>query len=298
MVIARLNGGLGNQLFQYAAGFALAKKNGCEFKIDLSSFGQEARNTQDAVRTPDILQFLITANLASASEVELFRNPMGFLSRGGRFISQRVLKRYNSDWHPEIMLQSGNIYLEGYFQCENYFIDCINQLLREFTLKQDLLRGVEYLSGDIKRLDNPVSLHIRRGDYVSNPRASKLHNICTISYYQKALAELELRVGKFNLVVFSDDIDWARKNLNLEKGALYVSEKTTSDGEKLTAPQEITLMSHCHHHVISNSTFSWWGAYLNRRPQKIVVAPSLWNRSKINRHRNILPPSWLQAPVA
>lgn len=297
MVIARLNGGLGNQLFQYAAGFALAKKNGCDFKIDLSSFNKNARNNHDTTRTPDILQFLITAHLATTVEVELFRNPMGFLSRGTRLISQRFLKRYYSDWHPEVMLQNGNIYLEGYFQCEKYFVSSINQLLGEFSLRQDLLKGVEHLSATINTLDNPVSLHIRRGDYVSDTRVSKLHNICTISYYLRALAEIELLVGKYNLVIFSDDIDWVRKNLNLENDALYLSEQMTSAGEKLTAPQEMILMSLCHHHVISNSTFSWWGAYLNRLPQKIVMAPSLWNRSKINGHKNILPPSWMQIPV-
>lgn len=297
MIIVRLNGGLGNQLFQYAAGFALAQKNGDELKVDLSTFDYQPGN-QDTIRAPDILQFSVAAPIVDQQEVEAYRNPLGVVSRGSRFLRQRFFKRYYSDWHPEILLLKGDVYLEGYFQCENYFSDCLAPLLREFSLSAGPAAEVVSLGQNIDELRNPVSLHVRRGDYVSDVGVSALHNICTVDYYQRAMAEIKGRIGECSLVVFSDDVAWVRENLLLGSEVFYVSGGQTPTGERLTAPQELVLMSRCRHHIISNSTFSWWGAYLNRRADKIVVAPGLWNRSKIHSHKNILPPSWLQLPVS
>lgn len=297
MVIVRLNGGLGNQLFQYAAGFALARKNGSELKIDLTTFDNQ-RGNRDTIRAPDIQKFSLSAPVANRQEIEARKNPLGVISRSARFLRQRIFKRYYSDWHPEILLLKGDIYLDGYFQCENYFSDYLNPLLREFRLRPDLAGEVETLGKSIDLLRNTVSLHVRRGDYVSDARISALHNICRVDYYQRALAEIKGRLREFNLVVFSDDIHWVRENLALGENALYVSGAKTSAGKPLSAPQELVLMSRCRHHIISNSTFSWWGAYLNRRMDKIVVAPGLWNRSKIDSHKNILPQSWVKLPVS
>lgn len=297
MVIVRLNGGLGNQLFQYAAGFALARKNGSELKIDLTAFDNQ-RGNRDTIRAPDILQFTLSSPVASLQEVEARKNPLGVISRGARFLRQRILKRYYSDWHPEILLLKGDVYLDGYFQCEDYFSDCLTPLLREFILCPGPAAEVKTLGQNIDLLRNTVSLHVRRGDYVSDPRISALHNICTVDYYQRALAEINGRLGECNLVVFSDDVDWVRENLALQENALYVSGAQTSAGKTLSAAQELVLMSRCRHHIISNSTFSWWGAYLNRQTDKIVVAPGLWNRSKIDSHKNILPQSWVRLPVS
>ena len=297
MVIVRLNGGLGNQLFQYAAGFALARKNGSELKIDLTAFDNQ-RGNRDTIRAPDILQFSLSAPSASHQEVEALKNPLGVISIGARFLRKRIFKQYYSDWHPEILLLKGDVYLDGYFQCEDYFSDCLNPLLCEIRLRSDPAAEVETLGQSIELLRNTVSLHVRRGDYVSDERISALHNICTVDYYQRALAEIKGRVGECNLVVFSDDVDWVRENLALGENVLYVSGAQTSAGKNLSAPQELVLMSRCRHHIISNSTFSWWGAYLKRRADKIVVAPGLWNRSKIDSHKNILPQSWVRLSVS
>lgn len=296
MIIVRLNGGLGNQLFQYAAGFALAQKNQDTLKIDLSAFNYQ-RSNRDTIRAPDILQFSVSAPAASQEEVEALRNPMGLLSHAMRFLSQRILKRYYSDWHPQILSLKGNIYLEGYFQSENYFRECLASLLQEFSLRPEYARAINSFGQHIKELHNPVSLHVRRGDYVSDTKISALHNICTIEYYQRALTAIKSRLGECDLVIFSDDVTWVRENLRLGNNVFYVSGEQTTSGERLTAPQELILMSQCQHHIISNSTFSWWGAYLNQQSDKIVVAPELWNRSRIYSHKNILPPSWLRIPV-
>jgi hypothetical protein len=297
LILVKLNGGLGNQLFQYAAGFALAQKNRDELKVDLSAFDTHA-GSQDTLRTPDILKLSINASIATSQEVEALKNPMGMVSRGIRFVRQRILKRYYVDWHPEILSLKGNAYLEGYFQSENYFRDYISELFQEFSLNEEIEKEICELNERITALRNPVSLHVRRGDYVSNPKIRALHHICTPQYFEQALVEMKSQLGKYDLVVFSDDISWVREHLTFEGDVIYVSDEKTVSGEILTAPQEMTLMSRCRHHIISNSTFSWWGAHLNRKPGKVVIAPDLWNRSKFHTHENILPKSWLKIAVS
>lgn len=289
-------GGLGNQLFQYAAGFALAKINNDVCKIDLSGF-QRQTGGQGAVRFPDILALSISAPIAGHEESEMLRNPYGIVSLGARFVRQRICKRYYSDWHPEVLSLTGDVYLEGYFQCESYFSNCVGSLIQEFQLSPSMELQMVPLAQQMAGLRNPVSLHVRRGDYVSDANIRALHNICTLDYYKKAVAEMRRRVGVCDLVVFSDDIRWVRENLGLEGEVLYLSEGLTSSGAPLTAPQEIAMMSRCRHHIIANSTFSWWGAYLNRQSDKIVIAPNIWSRSRIHPHRNILPRQWLKLPV-
>lgn len=296
MIIVRLNGGLGNQLFQYAAGFALAAKNQDQLKVDLSAFDYQ-RGSRDAIRFPDILHFSLSAPMASSEEVNEHRNPWGSVSRAARFFRHRVFKQYLSDWHPEVLLKKGDVYLEGYFQCEKYFENCLHELLGEYRLRTDLSEALVTWDEKIAALPCPVSLHVRRGDYVTDPRANALHNICTVDYYQRAIAEIRVRLGECNLVVFSDDVTWVQKNLGLGKDVLYISWERSLVGESLLASQELVLMSHCRHHIISNSTFSWWGAYMNTRSGKIVIAPALWNRSKVDSHKNILPRGWLCLPV-
>ncbi|WAW09109.1 alpha-1,2-fucosyltransferase [Oxalobacter vibrioformis] len=296
MIVVRLKGGLGNQLFQYAVGFALAKKNKDQFKMDLSGYhGQDKRRPY--VRSPDIMQFSVSASVASEEEVQRFRNPFGLASRVFRVVSQKVFKKYYTDWHWEIMNQKGNVYLEGFFQCEKYFVDCFDELSKEFLLQENLNADIEPIVNLIKSMHSPVSLHIRRGDYVSDPRISALHNICGIDYYETALACLKDQIGYYDLVVFSDDIEWVRNNLNLSENTYYVSGQKGVSGSVINASQELTLMSMCKHHIIANSTFSWWGAYLNQRQGKIVMAPGLWNRSKDYSHKNIIPPGWQQIPI-
>lgn len=292
MIIVRLNGGLGNQLFQYAAGFAVANGNGDEFKLDLSVFTKGCRLRQ-TVRKPDIMDLCLSAPIASSEDIDRIRNPFGVGSELVRLVQQKGFKRYYPDWHPEIMNQKGDIYLDGYFQCERYFMHCLEHLRDEYQLVSDKVAGITSMEDRIALLRNPVSLHVRRGDYVRHPE----HEICTTGYFKLALSAMRDKVGSHDLVVFSDDPSWVREHLELGSDAIFVSEYKRPDGNRLTPAQELVLMSKCHHHIISNSTFSWWGAYLNRRKDKVVLAPAIWNRSRLYPHKNILPASWQRIPV-
>lgn len=296
MIIVRLNGGLGNQLFQYAAGYSLAQRNKDILKIDLSGFKLSITNRQ-ARRNPDILQFKINALQADSELIRNFKYPYGYLSIFLRFFSHRILKRYYSDWHPKILNLKGDIYLEGYFQCEKYFFDYFDLLIKELELHDVYKEQISDQLKNISKLTQPVSLHVRRGDYISDPKTKLLHDICTVDYYQNALSIMKDKLGEINLIVFSDDVSWVRENLLLGNNVTYISDVINLQGERYSAPQELVLMSQCHHHIVSNSTFSWWGAYLNRRSDKIVIAPNIWNRSRVDSHKNILPASWLTIPV-
>ena len=297
MVIVRLMGGLGNQLFQYAAGLALSIKNECELKIDLSAF-ENQYGLQTTLRNPDILHFSLSAKIADAKEASALRDPLKGVSRASRFVRQKIFKQYYSDWHPEVLNKSGDIYLEGYFQCEKYFQDYFDQLSKDFKLRSEFSDLTAEWNERISKLINPVSLHVRRGDYVSDPRTSALHNICTVNYYLEAIEEMRKRIGNYTLVVFSDDVEWVRENLTFGVDTIYVSGSKLIKGLPLLASQELIVMSQCAHHIISNSTFSWWGAYLNKRQDKVVLAPSLWNRSSIDSHKNILPDSWIRIQIS
>lgn len=293
MVIVRLNGGLGNQLFQYAVGYAHAQSNNAELKLDLSVFADLSSQRQTP-RRPDILDFAISAPLAEPDEIERIRNPYGVLSGLVRLVRQKGFKRYYDDWHPEVMRWRGDVYLDGYFQCERYFVRCFPDLQKEFELSLEKAEGITSMRARISALRNPVSLHVRRGDYVRHPE----HEICTSDYFRSALSSMREAVGPYKLVVFSDDVQWVRAHLELGSEALFVSEQMRADGNGFSPSQELVLMSQCSHHIISNSTFSWWGAYLNRRSDKVVMAPAIWNRSRIYPHKNILPEGWRRLPVA
>jgi hypothetical protein len=292
LIIVRLNGGLGNQLFQYAAGFSLARITGTDLKLDLSVFSTSS-SLRQTFRNPDILDYCISARIATAEEVGRLRNPLGSLSEIWRLFLQKGCKRYYPDWHPEVMNMKGDVYLDGYFQCEKYFSGCLEGLVNEFSLRPDKVVDILPMSERILRMQNSVSLHVRRGDYIRNPQ----HEICTVDYFQVALSTVAAEVGQHQAVVFSDDVAWVRANLDLDPDALLVSDERKPDGTNFTPAEELTLMSKCRHHIISNSTFSWWGAYLNMNPRKIVIAPSVWNRSRIYPHKNILPVSWQRIAV-
>ncbi|NTU53781.1 MAG: alpha-1,2-fucosyltransferase [Chlorobiaceae bacterium] len=293
MVITRLNGGLGNQLFQYAAGFAIAMKNGQQLKLELSVFASQDRLRQ-TLRNPDILDFFISAPVATPEEIDRYRNPLGQFSEIRRLLLQKVFKRYYPDWHPEVMCLKGDAYLDGYFQSEKYFMSCLDSLMKEFTLRPDREAEIQTITSRITAMRNPVSLHVRRGDYVYHVQ----HEICTADYYRSALSLMSDELGRLDIVVFSDDVEWVRANLDLTPDTLIISDELKLDGSNFSPTQELILMSRCHHHVISNSTFSWWGAYLNRRAGKVVVAPAIWNRSRLYPHNNIVPAGWRRIAVS
>lgn len=294
MIIIRLNGGLGNQLFQYAAAYSLASKNNDLLKIDVAGY-QTDTNQKQIYRNLDIADFSISAEIASPVEVKKTKNRWGSFSKLLRLFRQKILKLYYVDWHPAILNQVGNIYLDGYFQSEKYFLGRFDRIVEEFTLKTDLYKEIEPIVNGIQSKPISVSLHIRRGDYAENPKTMKHHLVCDVGYYERAIKYMQQKFPSLHLFIFSDDPDWVKKNLFLGEHTTFIS---SSKGIKnsLRPSQELVLMSKCNHHIISNSSFSWWGAYLNQSASKTVLVPDIWNNGYIAQP-NIAPEGWVRFPV-
>ena len=287
MVIVCLMGGLGNQMFQYAAGRAVAHRNRTQLKLDVSAL------ERDAARSYRLHPFNIVESFATTDEVARFtkRDLRGRISRR---VERYLLPPYRrpvftqrfAHFDPDILRLRRSVYLRGYWQSEKYFKD-IEQIIRqEFTLRHAPDAENQRLARIIANT-NSVSLHIRRGDYMSNPRFSRKFGVCPLEYYQRAVVEVAERVSDPHLFVFSDDIDWARDNLGLQHPLTFVAH---NDADK--DYEDLRLMSLCRHHIIANSSFSWWGAWLCTHSGKIVIAPEKWFKEPGRDTRDLIPDSW------
>jgi len=289
VIIVKLQGGLGNQLFQYAAARALSWKRRAPLKLDLSVYGI------DRLRSFSLDAFQLVAQIASHSEINEMihpdRQPRSRLYRAA--VRLGLLKRASllreSQWrfYPEILTAPGSCYLDGYWQSHRYFADCPGLIHKEFTLRQPLSTRARELTEQMQD-GNSVSLHIRRGDYANNPVTEAYHGLCSPEYYAAALARVEQQFGDFQVFVFSDEPAWARENLSCRHPTVFIDRAIGSDAE------ELIVMSHCRHHVLANSSFSWWGAWLPNAAEGIVIAPKKWFNDPEPDTSELLPPHWLQ----
>tara|TARA_R110002167_G_scaffold168187_1_gene365822 strand:- start:1734 stop:2540 length:807 start_codon:yes stop_codon:yes gene_type:complete len=174
------------------------------------------------------------------------------------------------NYWPDVFSFSGDCYLSGYWQSGKYFKTCADDIRKDFTFKTELSHKNKELADSIGSM-NAVSLHVRRGDYVSNSKTQKTHGLCSLGYYQSAIEFISSEVSSPHFFIFSDDIDWVKNNLKIGFPVTYVG-----NNQGVDSFNDMRLMSLCKHHVIANSSFSWWGAWLNPDPDKIVVAPKCW----------------------
>ncbi len=286
MVIVRLTGGLGNQLFQYAAARRLTHVNDSSLKLDISHFGR------DPARAYALGHFNIQATIASPEEVAWF---------SGREIARRTKRLLHSlhpnprwKWvsqsslyfDPTILTLKGDVYLDGAWQSEKYFQDIAPVLRRELTVQREPDPANRAMSEEIQRVES-VSLHIRRGDYVTNPAIRRMHGLCSLEHYASAIRWLAEQISQPQIFVFSDDPDWAREHLQLDYPATFVRHNRTDKHY-----EDLRLMSQCHHHIIANSSFSWWGAWLCTYSNKTVIAPCQWfHLTEYNIH-DVVPTEW------
>lgn len=279
MIIARLMGGLGNQMFQYALGRRLALQHGTELKVDLDWLLRESRITSDT--TPhdyNLPHFRIAATAATAAEIAPLRLPpvRGWRRRLRRArLALTPARRWTHAqerslaFQPRVLRTGPHVYLEGYWQSPRYFEAVADRIRADFALAAPPDPRNAALLADIAR-GNAVAVHVRRGDYLSSPGAARVHGVCGLDYYAAALALIAARVPEPRFFLFSDDPDWARANLRVPGPATTVSHNGAQPWE------DIRLMRACRHFVIANSSFSWWGAWLAAPAGKIVVAPQRW----------------------
>lgn len=296
-LVMRLFGGLGNQLFQYAFLFALSRQ-GEKARLEASSY------EYDDKRVCELHHFHISLPIEGGPPPWAFRKsriPACLRSRlpafpfsAPKYPHFREEKRHGFD--PGLTAPPRcHTYFKGYFQTEQYFLHCREQLCREFRLKTPLTQENARVLEDIRSCCS-ISLHIRRTDYLSNPYLSPP----PLEYYLRSMAEMEGRLRaagvpqeSLRYFVFSDDIEWARQNLSPALPHVHVD---INDGG--AGYFDLELMRNCRHHIIANSTFYWWAAWLNEHAEKIVIAPRIWfNRNEDDRYHTddaLIPGSWLR----
>lgn len=193
--------------------------------------------------------------------------------RGKRFFMPFYYPERTFAFDPLVFEQKGSIYFDGDWQCEKYFSHIADEIRAEVTPVKALSAGTEKTRNEI-RSANAVSLHVRRGDYVTDPLAATMHGVCSMDYYAAAIAHIEENVENPHFFIFSDDYAWSVENFKHLKHPV-----TCIKGSEASDYEDLALMSSCRHHIIANSSFGWWGAWLNPRPDKIVIAPKVWFRN-------------------
>lgn len=286
MIIINLKGGLGNQMFQYAFGRALSLKNNDTLKFDVGGL-ERANAVGDIYRPLGLTYFKADVTPATPDEVRNLKYPFGILSKAMRFLRAKLFRQNNINWNPAQLEQKGDRYCDGYWQTEKYFSPIRETIIQDFMPRNPIGEQALAIAKQIEET-NSVSIHIRHGDYLNNPHVLKEFGVCSIDYYKNAIESIMKKYPDAKFFAFSDDISWVRENFATYENFTYVSSPAISDSE------EITLMSKCKHNIIANSSFSWWGAWLNQNPSKTVIAPSPWFEN--NSPRDILPESWTTLP--
>jgi len=291
MIIVKLKGGLGNQLFQYATGRQLSNIYDTEFKIDISFFETYALHKYS------LSPFNIREIIASPYEVaSLTYQKTGTIERTMRWLlskPRRLAVSYINEkyfhYDPEILSLPDGVFLDGYWQSEKYFEGISDIIRREFCIKTPVegknLEILESISSS-----ESVSLHIRRGSYVLPPY-NAVHGLSSLAYYQKSVDYIANAIKSPYFYIFSDDPQWTRDNLKLSYPCTFIDQN-----DAVKDYEDLRLMSHCKHNILANSTFSWWGAWLNQNPGKMVIAPSQWfaDPEMNNKTIDLIPGNWIR----
>lgn len=286
MIIVRIFGGLGNQLFQYAAARRFSILNATNLKLDLS-FISNAKNQFDYL----LNHFNIVEDVASYQETLKFLLPR---------IKNRYIYHFANLFYPHrnvvkqnmkvaiddrLFLKNQNSFLLGYWQSYKYFEDIREILLKDFTLKDESAISNSVLLSQVSAL-NSVGMHVRRGDFIGNP----IHEVCSLNYYYKAIEYLESRMSIDKIFVFSDDVEWCKTNIKTEHNIKFIEDEIFTKNPH----NSLVLLSKCNNLILSNSSFSWWAAWLNKN-QNNIICPSRWYNLSSTKYTDFLiPDNWIK----
>jgi hypothetical protein len=291
MIIVKLMGGLGNQMFQYAAAKALSVRHGVTLKVDLSFLNDRSARENFTFREYELDCFDNSIPIATNKELSIFNPPNKIISSLKSFLGISGPMRYCENtfkYNVSFSELPNEILLEGYFQSEKYFLQIRSLLLQDFKWRSPATGVNLSLTENIKST-NSVSLHIRRGDFAENKVINSFHGLCDINYYKRAISHINLNFENAIFFIFSDDINWAKKEIGMTSKVVYVDHNIGKESY-----WDMRLMSYCKHNIIANSSFSWWGAHFNSNPDKKVIYPSKWFGPNYNHYntKDMYPPSW------
>jgi len=288
-------GGLGNQLFQYAAGRSLAERHATSLKFDLTLLEDKDPIANRVSRNFELDAYRLNATLASREEIRKYNPaPSGILNRA-RIRMRKALSPLRVYIQPSHGFDSmfdtipDEYCLTGSFQSEKYFSAVSGLIRKELTLKKEPDPKSVKLLDEIRSI-NSCAMHIRRGDYITNPLYSKLLGTKEAEYFFKGLSVIRENEKPDKIFIFSDDINWCRVNLKFDIPVTFVDAENASLNHHI----QLLLMSNCKHFIIPNSTYGWWGAWLSSRAGKMVVAPENWFAERGREEKDIIPDSWLR----
>jgi hypothetical protein len=294
MIIVNLKGGLGNQMFEYAAGRRLAVKHNVELKLDTTFLLDRNPSFSHVFRDFDLDIFPnVNPMFASIKEIALLKS---YINRTFRF---RILNRLNAkpglfkeikfSYHEDFEKLGPDTYLDGYWQSDKYFKPIEAIIRKDFSFAPFTLQKNFELANKIT-VNNSVCINIRRGDFVNDKHSNKRHGFVGLEYVANAVKLVSTSVQNPSFYVFSDEIEWCKENIKLPFPTIFID--NTHAGDKFA--DYLQLMTLCKHFIIPNSSFAWWAAWLNTNPDKIVVAPKKWFNNGPTDTQDILPEGWIK----
>jgi hypothetical protein len=295
MIISQLNSGLGNQMFQYAAAKSLSTIKKTSLCLDISWY--LSKESMQTIRSYELSVFNLKEDLVYHNTAYAFYNEgnsffnkiINKIERNIPYYKKKQFEEQMFEFDPNFFKARKDAIISGYWQSEKYF-DNISEIIRNtFTcLDNDWGKEDREILNTINA-SQTVSVHVRRGDMVNNSEVAKVHGACDLEYYNKSIEYLNNKIDSLVFIIFSDDTKWAKENIKISNKTIFVDH---NKDEK--AWLDMQLMSKCNHNIIANSSFSWWGAWLNRNENKIVISPKRWFNSSNNNTKDLLPNSWIK----
>lgn len=294
MIVVKLMGGLGNQMFQYAFAKNLAIKNNTVLKVDLSFLLDRTPRENFIFREYDLGIFNLNVEQIKKDELQQFLAPrrQSFFDRvlGKKKIDTQIIKEQFFYFDATNISTKENIYIEGYWQTEKYFKEIESTIKNDFSFQYPLSELETTLNNQI-RSTNSICVNFRRTDFVNLKNSADTHGVTEMDYYEHAIQLIAEKVYEPHFYIFSDDIEWCKENIKLNYPMTFVDHQYK--GIKFSS--YLQLMKNCKHFIIPNSTFAWWAAWLAENENKVVIAPKNWFKDEIlqNQTDDIIPTGWI-----
>lgn len=295
----RLAGGMGNQMFQYAAAYAVAKREVRELILDARWLLMDSEDSMHVRRDYSLEVFGLDNAICIGDNlgIEIPYGPETITAAEN--ISSRIRRKLGiSGLYIEPKFEYSPIpgnacsperYLVGFFQSQNYFKDCVDDIRAIFDTSKLISSSGKSLFAEIVSQPS-ICLNVRRGDFVNNPRSASFHGAMDASYYIEAVKRLRQESGATAVFTFSDDIDWCASELGVINDIQFVGH----DFAGLHFGEYLALMSACQYFVIPNSTFGWWAAWLSKAPPQQIIVPKAWFRDSAVDVSDLLPAEWIR----
>jgi hypothetical protein len=290
MIIVALMGGLGNQMFQYAAGRRLAYITNQEIKIDVDFFTTK-QGKDITKRNYELSGFNIVEDFATKKEIRKFKNIITLAIRKffPGWTANPYVKEKQFQIDPTLLSLKREVYIEGHWISEGYFHDITPIIRQDFKFKREIPHQANSIHLKI-RACNSICIQVRRGDYITNKKVANVHQTTSLDFFKRAIEIIKSKVPYPVFFIFSDDPEWCEENFRELENVCFVEREFPTG----STTNYLQLMASCKHFIISNSTFAWWGAWLSDWTEKIVIAPKKWVNDDQVVTDDVYPTSWIK----